>query len=136
MEIIIDEKMIAPCGMNCGLCLAHQREKKQCLGCRVDSPNKRKSCTGCSIILCDKRRGKDADFCYVCDSFPCTRMKTLDKRYRTNYNMSMFENLHYIKGHGIDAFVENEKKRWACDVCGGARCVHRDYCLVCESIKE
>jgi hypothetical protein len=25
--------MIAPCGMNCGLCIGHLREKKPCGGC-------------------------------------------------------------------------------------------------------
>jgi len=25
--------LIAPCGMNCRLCMAYQRDKKQCKGC-------------------------------------------------------------------------------------------------------
>lgn len=136
MNIRMDETMIAPCGMNCGQCLGHQRDKRKCLGCRTDSQDKRKSCTNCSIVLCDKRIGKEADFCYVCDSFPCTRLKKLDKRYSQNYNMSMLENLEYIKYQGLYAFVAHEKERWACDVCGEVKCVHRDFCLNCESNKK
>ena len=132
METKMDVMMIAPCGMNCGLCIGHQREKRQCPGCRIESANKRKSCTKCSIVQCDKRKGKEADFCYVCDGFPCTRLKILDERYRTNYNMSMIENLEHINKQGIDAFVKSEKKRWACDTCGGIICVHRGYCLMCD----
>jgi len=132
VDISIDENIIAPCGMNCSLCIGHQRKKNQCHGCRVDAPNKRKSCTHCSIVLCDKRKDKDTDFCYVCESYPCARLKTLDKRYREKYSMSMFENLDYIKENGISAFVENERKRWACETCGEVICVHRGHCLVCD----
>lgn len=131
MKISIDENMIAPCGMNCGLCIAHQREKNQCPGCRSNSSDKRQSCQNCFVNQCGKREGKD-DFCYVCDILPCYRIKTLDKRYREKYNMSMIENLDYIKKHGTDAFVENEKKRWECSTCGGYICVHRGYCLNCS----
>ena len=131
MEIRMDAFMIAPCGMNCGLCLAHQREKNHCSGCRDDAREKSKYCAKCIIANCDKRVGKDADFCYVCEVYPCVRLKALDKRYRTNYEMSMLENLDYIKHHGIEHFVENEKLRWACETCGGLICVHRGYCFEC-----
>ncbi len=30
----IDSSLIAPCGMNCSLCLGYQREKNHCKGCR------------------------------------------------------------------------------------------------------
>ena len=131
MQTRMDAFMIAPCGMNCCICLGHQRENRQCLGCRVDSPDKRVSCVKCSIVQCDNRNGKEADFCYMCDVYPCVRLKALDKRYRTKYEMSMLENLDYIKMHGIENFVENEKIRWACDTCGGLICVHRGYCFSC-----
>ena len=36
-------------------------------------------------------------YCYECDGFPCARVKRLDKRYRTKYEMSMIENLEYIR---------------------------------------
>jgi hypothetical protein len=36
-------------------------------------------------------------YCYECDEFPCARVKRLDKRYRTKYEMGMIENLEYIR---------------------------------------
>lgn len=127
----MDATMIAPCGMNCSLCMAYQREKNHCPGCRGQDEGKMKSCLSCIITKCEKRVGKDADFCYVCDIFPCTRIKNLDKRYRTKYNMSMLENIGYIEENGIDAFVKKEKKRWACDTCDGYICVHKGVCMAC-----
>lgn len=131
MKTRSDSFMIAPCGMNCALCLGHQRDKKQCPGCRGEDTLKSKSRINCIIINCEKRKGKKADYCYVCDTFPCARLKALDKRYRTNYNMSMLENLENIKNHGVDMFVESEMIRWKCDKCGGLLCVHRDECRMC-----
>ncbi len=52
--------------------------------------------------------------------------------YRTKYNMSMIENLEYIRENGLEIFVDKEKKRWACDGCGGTICVHRGFCLYCK----
>jgi len=48
-------------------------------------------------------------FCFECEKFPCLRIKQLDKRYRTKYNMSVLENLENIKKLGVREFVQNEK---------------------------
>jgi hypothetical protein len=32
---------------------------------------------------------------------------------------------------GAEQFVEMEKERWLCPICGGTICVHRGYCLKC-----
>ena len=40
---------IAPCGMNCGICLAYIRTKNVCPGCQVDDPKKSSSCSNCII---------------------------------------------------------------------------------------
>jgi hypothetical protein len=47
-------------------------------------------------------------FCYDCMDFPCRRLETLDKRYRTFYHMSMMENLEFIKKYGMERFLEKE----------------------------
>jgi hypothetical protein len=126
--------MIAPCGMNCGICIGHLREKKPCGGCfKVDDSNKPKYCRSCSIVNCTLLKEVDSGFCYDCEKFPCLRLKKLDKRYRTNYGMSMIENLSFIKANGLDKFVQNEEKRWVCVNCGSGLCVHRDFCLNCKA---
>ena len=39
-------------------------------------------------------------------------MKSLDKRYRAKYNMSMIDNLRDIEKIGVMRFIETEKNKW------------------------
>lgn len=89
--------LIAPCGMNCGICLAYLRTKNRCEGCWGENEHKPKHCVKCVIKNCELLAKTDSKFCYDCEKYPCTRLKQLDKRYRTNYSMSMIENLDSIK---------------------------------------
>jgi Protein of unknown function (DUF3795) len=129
---LITREMIAPCGMDCALCMAISRKKDQCPGCRGPDEGKPKYCVACKMVVCDLApEGPDGRFCITCGSFPCKRLKDIDKRYRTKYSMSMIENLGTIKDEGLDRFIEMEKKKWICKGCGGIVSVHRDNCLVC-----
>jgi hypothetical protein len=123
-------KLIAPCGMNCAICLGYLREKNKCPGCRLIDPKKAKTRLRCKIKNCKRLKGNKYRFCYSCKLFPCARMKHLDKRYRTKYGMSMIENLEFIKKNGIRRFLAKEEKRWTCK-CGGTICVHRWCCFSC-----
>ncbi|MFC1784529.1 DUF3795 domain-containing protein [Candidatus Neomarinimicrobiota bacterium] len=123
--------LIAPCGMNCGICLGFLRDKNKCPGCRNMGKNKPGYCRKCIIKNCALLAKTDSNFCYECSKYPCTRLKQLDKRYRTNYNMSMIENFDNIQKLGLDEFLILEQKRWACTKCDGTICVHRGYCLNC-----
>jgi hypothetical protein len=124
--------MIAPCGMNCEICLGHQRDKNKCDGCLITAGYKSKSCVNCSIRNCEFLEKTDSKFCYKCIKFPCARLKQLDKRYRLKYKMSMIENLHTIEKSGLELFVQSETERWKCPVCGKSICVHTGYCLQCK----
>jgi hypothetical protein len=127
-------QLIAPCGMNCGICHAYLRDKNTCPDCRLmDSVT---SSVNCTIKNCDKLKSSSSQFCYECKTYPCKRLKQLDKRYRTKYAMSMLENLESIRSIGLNAFVENEGKRWRCERCGGVICVHKGYCLKCGPAKR
>ena len=129
--------MIAPCGMNCGICIGHLREKRPCGGCfRMDDPNKPAQCRSCNIANCEFLARTDSGFCYDCEKYPCSRLQRLDKRYRTNYGMSMVENLNFVQENGMEAFLVNEETRWKCKVCGSGLCVHRDFCLNCMAERE
>jgi len=130
-----DLSLIAPCGMNCGLCRAYLRDRKKCPGCNGIDVGKSASCLKCRIKNCEKLQASELKFCYECNEFPCTRMQQLDKRYRTNYAMSMIENLEQIKNLGMDEFIQNEKIRWTCKKCGGTICVHKGYCIACKEKK-
>lgn len=131
-SIITQKELIAPCGMNCGICLAYLREKNRCGGCWGPDNNKPKSCAHCIIRNCEFIAKSESKFCYECLKYPCTRLKNLDKRYRTKYHMSMIENLGVIKINGVDFFVQKEHERWLCKTCGGMICVHRGRCLKCK----
>ena len=130
-SVSFDKTLIAPCGVNCGTCMAYLRVKNKCFGCRVDFESKRKTCNECKIKNCDRLEGKSAKFCYECEIFPCERIKHIDRRYRTKYRTSLIQNLVTVKAIGINDFLELEAKKWTCPNCGSALSVHRDKCLSC-----
>ena len=111
---LMDSSLIAPCGMNCAICRAYLRDKKKCPGCNGSDINKSASCLKCKIKNCEKLKEGKLGFCYECNEFPCSRMKQIDKRYRTKYSMSMIENLEQIENLGMETFLKNEKIKWTC----------------------
>ena len=90
-------ELIAPCGMNCGICkayLAYSRgvpykkgEVAHCNGCLERNKN-------CAFIKrdCPKKVGKQLRFCYECADLPCKELAKLDELYSARYGMSMIEN--------------------------------------------
>jgi hypothetical protein len=126
--------LIAPCGMNCGLCIGYLRDKNSCQGCRTGDEGKASSVLACSIRRCETLRDSESGFCVDCDRMPCPRLKRLDVRYRAKYRMSMLENLRAIGAAGIEAFVEAERARWMCPGCGGVQCVHTPECIYCGHV--
>ena len=130
-QVTFDKILIAPCGMNCGTCIAYLREKNRCPGCRIYSANKAISIQRCIIPKCVHLEKTASKFCYDCEKFPCIRMKQLDKRYSTKYKTSFIDNLTMIKEKGIDSFLDFESNRRTCPNCGSVLSVHRDHCLTC-----
>lgn len=113
----MDEKLIAPCGMNCSLCIAYQFgkydlnargfHKKYCPGCIPRGENCKHLGDACVLLAEGSVR-----FCYECENYPCKRLKALDKRYLTKYHMSMIENLDFIKAYGMEKFLVKEDEKW------------------------
>lgn len=130
----LNSTLIAPCGMNCGICLAYQRANNTCSGCLSKNSYKPTYCLHCIIKNCEMLSQTSSGFCYECQKYPCKRLRQLDKRYRLKYHMSMIENLDAIRNQGLQAFVDQEKERWLCIRCGGTICVHRNYCLRCKAV--
>ena len=133
----MEEQFIAPCGMNCGVCVSYLAlkyelkkkgfAKKYCSGCLPRSKNCTFMAKHCNLLGTGLVR-----FCYECVNFPCRRLKDLDKRYRTKYHMSMIENLEFIKKCGMESFLEKETVKWRCPECGGTICCHNGLCLNCS----
>lgn len=132
----MEKDLIAPCGMNCALCVNYQAMKND-----ISKHGFHKSyCPGCipREKFCAYMRNKcvligegKIRFCFECGNFPCERLKNLDKRYRTKYHMSMIDNLNFIKANGMDKFLENEEAKWRCDKCGDPICCHNGLCMKC-----
>jgi hypothetical protein len=134
LELGFAPGLIAPCGMNCGICISYfgytmggKRRKMACRGCQV-----RKS--RCAFLQkhCSRLARKEVGYCYECPDFPCERLRRLDRVYRKRFGMSMIENLRHIQGQGIDKFLENERERWRCPSCGSIVCVHNRVCYACN----
>ncbi len=132
----MEEKLIAPCGMNCAICsgyLAAKHDVKNrgirlsyCSGCRP----RNKKCAflkkTCSLLLTG-----GVKYCYECNNFPCKRLADLDQRYRSLYRMSMIENLQSIKANGMSHLLEQQEGKWKCPECGGVICCHNGICYNC-----
>ena len=133
----MEDILIAPCGMNCSLCIAYQTKlydldkqgfrRKHCPGCLPRGENCTHMRNHCDLV------GKgQVRFCFECGDFPCKRLKNLDKRYRTKYHLSMIENLNCIKEQGMETYLAKEKTRWRCPECGESICCHNGLCLNCD----
>lgn len=119
-------ELIAPCGMNCRVCLGFERKKKPCFGCRANQ--ELDSRYNCIIRNCQKRGNHDN--CSECEN-RCARLKRLDKRYREKYGYSPIHSLDIIHALGMEAFLKNQEIFWTCESCQGLLCVHRWACPEC-----
>jgi predicted RNA-binding Zn-ribbon protein involved in translation (DUF1610 family) len=127
--------MIAPCGINCNVCIAHLRPKKPCPGCNsLDQAAKPSHCTKCRLKYCEQLPDAENAYCYQCAEFPCVRMWNLDRRYVSKYGLSPIANLERIRALGIVQFIEEENNKWMCPNCGEKLCMHRNACLSCGQV--
>lgn len=106
---------IGVCGLDCGLCPRYYTiGTSRCPGCAgPDFFNKHPSC---SFITCCVKK-KNLEVCAECSDFPCSKFKS-DEEYQqlkesSSYPSSkkVIPNLNFIKEHGIEKFMEQQKKR-------------------------
>jgi hypothetical protein len=132
--------LVAPCGMNCGLCKAY-------LAYTHGIPMKRGKVTHCAGCLprakycylkrgCKKLGKNQIQSCSQCDTIPCKQLAHLDKRYRERFSMSMIENLRMIKVEGLDLFLKKQEERYRCPNCGDVVCVHDGKCYSCGYVRR
>ena len=136
-------ELVAPCGMNCGLCASYLALKYDVKSQGIKMP----TCTGCRPRgkqcaylkkQCLKLNENNA-FCFECKDFPCHRLRTIDARYQSRYRTSFIENLMFIKEKGLEEFVRAQEKKWRCPECGvGVICCHNGICFNCriEKLRE
>jgi hypothetical protein len=127
--------LIAPCGMNCGICKAYlaysrgvpkQKGKvTHCVGCLPRNKN-------CFIKRgCKKLAKNEVRFCFECEAMPCENLNHLDRRYRKRYDMSMVENLRELKERGVEEFLRIQREKYKCPECGDVVSVHDGKCYAC-----
>ena len=106
---------IGVCGLDCGLCPRYYAVgPSRCPGCcGPDFFNKHPSC---SFITCCVKK-KNLEVCAECSNFPCSKFKS-DEEYQQLKESSSYPsykkvmpNLNFIKKHGIEKFVGQQKKR-------------------------
>jgi hypothetical protein len=126
-----ETRLIAPCGLNCGLCRAHGRARNPCRGCRVAKGTISNTPTTCAIRNCKELTGGNHRFCTTCPEFPCTDLLHLARRYRANYRVNIIANLLQIESIGINRFFTEETVKWSCPRCGTLLCMHKARCPQC-----
>ena len=107
--------MIGVCGLDCGLCTRYYTVgPSRCPGCAgPDFFNKHPSC---SFITCCVKK-KNLEVCAECSEFPCSKFKSDEEYWQLKESSSypsckkVIPNLNFIKEHGIEKFVEQQKKR-------------------------
>lgn len=126
--------MLAPCGLNCGLCSEALKKENPCAGCLGDNENKPEFCSmRCKIAACRLRKELADGFCDSCAQYPCEEMLEREHRYTTAYPMaeSPMDNLRRMRCEGTEKFLASEWKKWTCGECGGVICVHTGVCSRC-----
>jgi hypothetical protein len=126
--MIADERkrLVALCGIDCGICELNMckdnpelfaylvskgipKEKLPCTGCR----NIKGYCPAigavqCATYVCATEKG--VDFCYDCGDFPCTKLQpSADRADVLPHNTKVF-NLCTVKRIGVENFVEISSK--------------------------
>ena len=131
-----EKNLAAPCGVYCGACRSYLLLKKDlleekgyksgCNGCRIR--NKK-----CSYIKrdCALIRKNEIEFCYECDTFPCSNLKKLDDMYFKRYGVSQIKNLKRLQAVGFEQWIKEKEKLYQCPDCGGEICVHDAECYDC-----
>ncbi len=102
---------VACCGLDCGLCPTFNATgTSKCPGCC--GPNFFEKHPSCSIITCCVKQ-KKFETCGECNEFPCSKIERWDQGDSFISHKKSLINLRSIKEGGIEAFVEQQKKRMA-----------------------
>lgn len=131
MPETISKSSIGICGVNCLACSAHLSEKKPCPGCRAPrEDHTRKSCRDCLKKQCALKKG--LNWCFECDSFPCSKVQSLSRNYKKNYGSDLVQNGKDAK-ENMPQFLVSERKKFTCPHCGGVINQHYHICSECKS---
>jgi hypothetical protein len=127
---------LAPCGIYCGACPSFG---KTCYGCALeDTSQKRTSKWGCKVRnCCYDERGYN--FCIECEEYPCVKqnkklLKTHPGDSRFRYRHELSKVFPRLKEMNLNDYLEYQKTRWTCPICGGTIRFYHYTCDKCNNV--
>ena len=99
-------------------------------GALYDGKMKTEHCCKCRIKGCIEDKG--LAYCYECPEHPCRLTKDLEKSYKKRYQVSLVENSEFAGRYGLERFMEEQKEKYTCPICGGVISVHDRECSECQ----
>ena len=129
---MIDRRLLAPCGLYCGVCavyMAHRDgnlklkeilankvygcgvEDLSCLGCKSDQRSA--FCGVCHIRDCTETKGFEG--CHQCEEWPCEHIRSFPVEVGKKVIMRAVPQWREM---GTEAWVSAEEKRYICPECG------------------
>lgn len=147
--------LAAPCGLYCGACsglIARERGGEDALKQMAKSSNERWGttisaddiyCEGCLssrvAIYCrrctirDCVTKKNINYCYQCTDFPCQTITSFNDDGRPHHS-EVLANVHRQKQIGLDAWLDEQEKKWHCHSCGYVLQWYDSKCPRCAEI--
>ena len=117
--------MVAPCGIDCGICELYLcKDNKQLFQYLLSKgiPEKSLPCNGCRSIkgkcpvindkcaTFDCVSSKNVEFCYDCNEFPCEKLNPAANRADILPHNTKVFNLCTIKNFGIEQFINKSSE--------------------------
>lgn len=117
--------LVAPCGIDCGICELYTckdnpdlmnamiergipKDKIPCAGCRGVDGNCPVIAEKCKTFTCVAE--KEVEYCHECDEFPCNKLQpSADRSNILPHNMKVF-NLCKIANLGVEKFVDQSSE--------------------------
>jgi len=118
--------VISVCGLNCAKCDIYEaghgneklrdeiiewfgKERNECTG-----PLIRHWSPECKMMLCARERG--LQYCFQCEDFPCANVDEFSSDGISHHERTI-ENSKRMKEIGIDAWIEEQKRKGQCVFC-------------------
>jgi len=148
---LVNKNLVGRCGLYCGACLIYRAGKdSETLRKAIVEREKCKPedicCEGCLTVLIDgwnsERWGKNCDivkclnarklgFCYECNKYPnCEKFLEIANSC-LKHGENLIENQKRIKNGQIEAWLEEENRKWRCQKCSKPIAMHLSECHWC-----
>ena len=132
------------CGLYCGACpvlAATVKGEVEAKAAAWELPAKDIVCAGCKsrvlatycktecvMRLCARDHG--FEFCVECDEYPCATVQTFERDGYPHHTL-ITANSEAIADAGVDAWLEEQGKRWSCSGCGTPFTWYEEECAKC-----